>query len=331
MQNDIDHLVERIIQYRKQLTAVEYKRGQFQQDVPAEIWSELIEISHRLEQAEEHVRQTCLGLVGEVNQIRSEIISKLEQYNHWRNQLRQTEEHFLLNIVRPGYQLKLAIRQREKLEIEYQRIYERIQREGYASRVELEGDIHRVLTHDDAASEVQEEVPDETLEQEELLYDVLTKTNVDDVLDSISKDELISEFKRVVMPKIHPDTSETPPEVFITVYEALKREDPLLMDAYIVEYRGEIQPEQEEDVLETLDKTKGFWKRYQRIFVLLERRLDQLKKDLTMQELENPAKILEKLEHQRQEILARIHSEAEQILYWREKIEDLVKEYSENS
>ena len=331
MQDENNRLVELVIQLRKQLAAAETRRGLYQQDVPTEVWTAFVEISLRLEQAEEQVRKTCHGLAGEVNQIRCEIMDKLEQYNHWRRQMRQTEEHFLLNIVRPGYQLKLATRQREKLESEYQRIYNSIQREEYSNRIDLDADIHRVLAHDDATAAVHEEIPDETLEQEKRLYDVITNANVDDVVDVISRDEIIKEFKRVVIPKIHPDTSDAPADVFINVYEVFKKEDPLLMEAYIVKYRGEIQPETDENVLEVLDQTNSIWKRYQRVLIQLERRFNQLKEDLTSIELDNPAKVLQKLEHQRQEILDRILREAEQILFWREKIAGLAKEYSENN
>lgn len=330
MQNNINRQVGLVIECRKQLAGVEAKRGKYQQDVPADIWKEFVEISRRLEKAEEVVRQTCHSLAGEVNGIRSEVVAKLKQYNQWRKKIRQIEEQFLASIIRPGYQLKLATRQREKLEREYQRIYDKIHREEYPTRVELEQDIHRVLAFDDAASEAEPEIPDENLEQEEYLYDLLTKTSVDDVIDAISQEELVTEFKRVVIPKIHPDTSDTPPETFITVYEAFKKADPLLMEAYIVEYRGEVQPEEEEDVIGDLDRINGFWKRYQRLLVLLERRFSQLLQELTQQELENPEKILEKFEGQRQEIISRIQSEADQIIYWREKIERLTNIYSEN-
>lgn len=330
MQNNIDRQVGLVIEFRKQLAAVETKRGKYQQDVPADIWKEFVEISRRLEKAEEVVRQTCHSLAGDVNGIRDEVVAKLEQYNQWRKKIRQIEEQFLASIIRPGYQLKLATRQREKLERDYQRIYDKIHREEYATQVELEQDIHRVLAFDDAASEAEPEIPDENLEQEEYLYDLLTKTSVDDVIDAISQEELVMEFKRVVIPKIHPDTSDTTPETFITVYEAFKKADPLLMEAYIVEYRGEVQPEEEKDVIGDLDRINGFWKRYQRLLVLLERRFSRLLQELTQQELENPEKILEKFEGQRQEIISRIQSEADQIIYWREKIERLTNIYSEN-
>ncbi len=327
MQNHIDRQVEQVIQYRKRLTAVESRRRQFASEVPKQIWQEFVELSRQLEQAEQTIRQTCQQLTLDTNQLRAEIIAKLKAYNHWRNQTRQIEEQFLLNIVRPGYQLKHAIRQRELLEQTYQRIYNEIQSEGYASKEELEADIRRVLAFDETASEVQEEAPDDTLEQEEALYDTLVNIQVDDVEEAISRETLIKDFKRIVIPKIHPDTSDTPNEVFINVYEVYKREDPLLMEAYIAEYRGDIQTEQAEDVLEGLNLIRAYLKQYQRLLIRLERKFARLIHQLTPEELDNPEDLKHKFENQRLEIIQRIQREAEMILFWREKIENLANLY----
>ena len=59
----------------------------------------------------------------------------------------------------------------------------------------------------------------------------------------------------------------------------------------------------------------------------LRERVERLKADLTAEEVEDPEKLRQNLLRQRQEILARIQSEAEGILDWRAKIEGLVKEY----
>ena len=325
MQNSIDRQVEQVIQYRKQFSAVESKRRQFTGEVPKHIWQEYVDLSRLLEGAEEQIRQTCRQLTTEANQLRLKIMAKLKAYDHWRNQTRQIEEQFLTNIVRPGFQLKHAIRQRELLEQTYQRIYNKLQGGGYASQEELDAEIRRALTHDEAASEVQEEVPDDTSEQEEALYDTLVNITADDVEEAISREALIKEFKRVVIPKIHPDTSDTSNEVFINVYEVYQRGDPLLMEAYIAEYRGEIQTMQGEDVLADLNHIQTCMKQYQRLLIRLERRFDRLKQQLTPEELDHPTDLKQKFEHQRQEIIQRIQQEAEKILYWREKIESLAK------
>jgi hypothetical protein len=329
MRNAFEEQVEHVIQCRQQLDEVEARRGQYEQNVPTEIWQALAEVSLRLEQAEEKVRQICRELAGEVNQARLEIVSTLEQYNAWREQMRRVEDSFLANILRPGHHLKQAIRQREHLEGEYRRILAGIQREAYPSQQELEADIRLVLGQDEATSGTEAEDVDEEELQDEDLLGKLEEATVEDVVEAISREELVKEFKRVVLPKVHPDTSNTPVEVFKTVYEVYKKRDPLLMEAYIVEYRGEIQPDQEADPLDSLNQMQKSRERILRLFARLQRRVDRLKQDLTAQEKQDPGSVQENLQQQRQEILARIQSEAEQILHWRDKIEGLVKKYLE--
>lgn len=329
MQDAIQRQIESVIQCRRHLAEVESKRGQYKQNVPAEIWQEFVEVSHRLEQAEEKVRQTCQELAGDVNQIRAEIASTMEQYNHWREQMRQAEDLFLMNIVRPGRRLKQAIRQREYLEREYQRINTGIKREGYANLLELETDIHRVLTHGDTSFKAEAERSDDEFPQDEYLFKSFDDITVDDLVEAISKEELVREFKRVVLPAVHPDTSDTPAEVFNTVHKAYKKGDYLLMEAYIVEYRGEIRSDTIIDPLESLDEVLKIQQRYQRLSARMQRRVGRLKQDLTTQEMEDPGKMQEKMQRQRQEIIVRIQTEAEQILLWRAKIESLMQNYRE--
>lgn len=327
MQDSIKRLIESVVQYRKHLAEVESRRGQYKKNVPAEIWQQLADVSHRLEQAEENVRRTCREVAASVNQTRADITATLEEFTRWREQMRQVEDLFLANIVRPGHHLKRAIRQREYLQQEYHRILAGIQREGYASQQQLEADVHGVLTDEDMAFDAQAESPDEDLPQDEDIFETFDEVSVDDLVEAFSKEELVKEFKRVVLPKVHPDTSNTPPEVFKTVYEVYKKRDFLLMEAYIAEYQEELQLEQDADPLESLDQVLNTQRSYLRLHARLQRRVDRLKQDLPTQEMQDPVNLQEKMLQQRQEILARIRSEAEQILLWREKIEGLVKVY----
>jgi phosphoglycolate phosphatase-like HAD superfamily hydrolase len=101
------------------------------------------------------------------------------------------------------------------------------------------------------------------------------------------------------------------------------------MEAYIVEYRGEVQPDQEADPLESLDQVRKTQEHTQRLAARLQRRVERLKQDLSVQEKDDPKSLWENMQLQLQEILVRIRSEAEQILHWRDKIEDLTQVYRE--
>lgn len=316
-----------IVQLRRQLLDLETRRSQYQQNVPMEIWQQLTEVSHALVQAEQRMVEICQQIAAEVNQIRDEVIATLSEYNHWREQMREIEVLFLANIVRPGHHLKRAIRQREHLESEYRRIYISIQQGNFATQQELETEIRHVLAQSDVAVEILEEDQDEEWLDKEKPAGSLTEISVDDLVEAISIEELIKEFKRVVLPKVHPDTSNTPTEVFKTVFEVYKACDPILMEAYIIEYRGEIQPKVDADPLKELDQLLNTQQRHQRLSMRLQRRVDRIKQELTPQEIDNPEKVQDKMKQQRQEILDRIQAEAEQILYWRDKIESLLRFY----
>jgi hypothetical protein len=222
------------------------------------------------------------------------------------------------------------MQQREYLEVEYHRMYKKILRAGYTDQVDLEQEIRHAIstakaekdqTYEEYQDQIQEDVP-------KLAHPWM---NVDELMEEISKEELIKEFRRVVIPAIHPDTSNTPAEVFTTVYDVYKKEDTLMMEAYIIQYRGVIVVDADADPLENLDRLSELLKRYQRIAARLQRSVDAIKTEIATLELEHPEKVQDNMRMQRQEILKRIQSESEQILYWREQIEGLVKVFQTQS
>ncbi|OGO12602.1 MAG: hypothetical protein A2Y53_07865 [Chloroflexi bacterium RBG_16_47_49] len=325
MEEDIHHYEKQIILLRKQLADLEVKRSQYQSNVPSEIWQVLADVSYRLEQAEQKVKRFNQEIIGDLNYARAQIIAFLEEFMHLQEQIRHIEDQFMVNIVRPGYHLKKAVRQREYLEGEYHRMRKKILRAGYGDLLELEQEIRRVISAGKAEEEAQSYEEYEEQIQEENPSPAYQWMDVDDLLDIISKEELLKEFKRVVLPATHPDTSTTPVDVFITVNEVYKKEDLLLMEAYIIEYRGEITTGEGADPLEDLDRASELLKRYQRVTVWMERRVARVKEEISTQELDHPEKVQDNMQIQRQEILNRIQHESEQILYWREQIEGLVK------
>ena len=327
MQEAYQRQVESVIHYRRQLAEVEARRARYPQAVPEPLWQELADVSYKLEQAEQRVRQTCQEVAAQVNQARAAVMALLTEYNAWRERMRQVEELFLANILRPGRHLKQAVHQRQLLQREYQRMRAAIQREGYADQQALEADIRQVLERGDLALDAPAEPPQDEPAPDEAPAERLARLNVDDLLEAISREELVKEFKRVVLPAIHPDTSSTSPEVFKAVFEVYQKGDWLLMEAYILEYRGQVEAERDTDPLECLDELLKTQEQCQRLLQNLQERVERLKADLTAEEVEDPEKLRQNLLRQRQEILARIQSEAEGILDWRAKIEGLVKEY----
>lgn len=327
MEHTIRVIIERVVRFRRQLNELENKRAQYGSDVPKDIWEELIQVSRSLDREEGKALAAVRVKTKYINDLRTKIVETLDQYNHWREQMREVEKLFLTNIVRPGYRLKQAVRQREHLEEEYRRIRRRVENESYEGLEELEIDIRGVLTHSDTAFEAdQESFEDEVLKEKEFLP-MPDEIDVDDIVDEFEKDNLVSDFKRVVLPSVHPDTSDTSEDVFQNVFEVYERRDYVLMEAYTVQYKGEIEPDPEEDPIEFLEETGDYQERLQRLLGRLKRRVEHLIRDLTPKELEDPDHLREEFHQQREEIRQRTQEESESILRLRGELQDLIQLY----
>jgi hypothetical protein len=330
MENKNQPLRDQIIQLRKRLAELEKQRSQGDFASHPEIWNVFLTYSTNLEKAEQTVSSQNIKILDEIQQLRNNIRETLSEFNHWRLQIRNTEKVFLTNILRPGYVLKQAIRQRKFLEQEYARMLSGIERYQYPAADVLNEDIRQVLNHGKTAFEADEESLRDELIAESENQRIAEDYDLEEMEEEFNKEQLIRDFKRTVLPGIHPDTSDTPEEIFRTVYEVYKRKDYLLMEAYIVEYSDETSIEPDQDVLEVQDKLQEQASLYHRLFERLKRRMAFVKKELTPQELDDPEKLESNLQEQKQEIQKRIQVETEKIFSIIEKIEGLKQYYRDH-
>ena len=327
MENENHQIRDQLIQLRKQLAELEARRMRGDLSSHPEIWNDFLILSTNLERAEQRVSNQNQKISDEIGQLRINIRKTLSEYNHWRLQMRNSEKLFLANILRPGYVLKQAIRQRQFLEQEYCRMLARIERYQYDSLEVLNEDIRRVRNHGETAFKADEESLKDELIAEQENRRIPEYYGLEEMELEFNKDQLIRDFKRTVLPAIHPDTSNTPEEVFRTVYEVFERKDYLLMEAYVVEYSGDDSFDPDQDVLETQDALETQASLYHRLFERLKRRTAFLKKELTPQEMDDPEKLENNLQAQKLEIQKRIQSETEKIFAIIEKIEALKQSY----
>ena len=258
MENEKDKLRDQIVQLRKQLAELEARRIRGDLTSHPGIWNDFLTYSTNLEKAEQSITNQNNKILDEIYQLRNNIRKTLSEFNHWRLQMRNSEKLFLSNILRPGYVLKQAIRQRKFLEQEYNRILAGIERYQYTSLEVLNEDIRQVLNHGETAFEADEESLKDEIIAEEKNRRIPENFGLEEMEETFNKDQLIRDFKRTVLPAIHPDTSDTPEEVFRTVYEVFERKDYLLMEAYVVEYSDEATIEPDRDVLEVQDKSVSY-------------------------------------------------------------------------
>lgn len=325
MVTGIEKQIQNVVQCRKHLAEIESKYHTQQAPGSNEQSSkDLMDAIQRLEKAENQVKQTCTLHQEHIRILREQIISLHEKYNILHKQMSEIEDLFLVNVIRPGNNWRQAIRQREYLEKEYKRIHAAIAQEQYTDPQDIEADIQHVLTHAEAIVKAAMKKSDEELMEEENPVKRIEEVTIDDVFDAISIEKLLHDFKHLVLPAVHPDTSDSSPEVFNTAFDVYKKKDFLLMEAYLVKYRGEIELEEGLDVLIELEQILQTEEHYAQILIQFQDRYDRLENDLTTQELNDPNEIQQRLQQQREEILANIKEEAQKILYWREKLEGLL-------
>jgi hypothetical protein len=322
-----DSLRKRIFKLRKKLANLEDKRTKIKAQQENSLWQEFLELSVELDQAEQALIKINHETVVEINHLRTQITGALDEYTHWRKLMRETEISFMANIVRPGFILKQAIRQKAYLEKEYIRIRTGITEGDYESVQALERDIQHVLTHGEHAYDADERSFQDEQSQEMNLVQIARAMDGQTQLADDNEEQIIQSFKRIVLPAIHPDTSETNQETFLTVFEAYTSEDFLLMEAYVAHYRGDFEVDDQSDPIKDQDTLSTYEADYHRLAGRLNRKLQSLQKELTKEELEDPEKLQKNLVQQREELRRLIKDETQIIFELRKKIERLIQFY----
>ena len=331
MEHFIKVILERVARFRSRLNSIESEMDQHGTQKPPKLWNDLVQISTALDREENKAKAALLVKTQQVNDTRGKISETLAEYNRFRELIREIETLFLAYIVRPGYRLKQAVRQREYLSKEYDRLRKGIESGHFSDRVELEAEIGQVLSYGDSAFQAdRESLEDEVLEEAEHLEGVLA-FDVDDLVDEFEKEHLVRDFKRIVLPATHPDTSDSDPEIFKNVYEVYKKRDYLLMDAYITEYQGDYEPDPEEDPVDALEEVCSLQDRLHALLGRLKRRVKRLIKEMTKQALDDPEAVKQQMLVQREEIRDRVQAESEKILDLREKLEELSQLYTDRN
>lgn len=316
---------QQISDLRKKLSELELRRSETDSNSQDAFWQQFVNITLDLDRFEQAVLRVNRSLIEEINQLRQEIIHRLEEYNSWRTKMRKMEKLFAANILRPGFVLQQAIGQKKYLEKQYQRIKTGIIEHCYDSLQDLEADIRAVLLHGEKAFESDQRSYNDTVIQGKSLWELAERLNPQEIEQTYNEDQIVQTFKRIVLPKVHPDTSETSEDIFMTVFDAYQTEDYLLMEAYIVQYRECVEMREAEDPLQVYDRLHPLAGDYHRLAGRLDRRLKALFKELTPAELEDPKNLIRHLTSQRDEIQKLIREESYKISGLREKIDGLTQ------
>ena len=314
-----------ILELRQQLSKLENQRKGSDPDSGSEIWQEFLDLSLELDKCEQAIIGINNEMLEDINHLQERISRKIDEYNHWRQKMREVEKLFLVNILRPGYVLKQARRQRKYLEEAYEDIRTGIIDRRYHSLQEVEVHIRKILVHGEHAFEADSRSFTDEQVQEQNLWQLAEDLDPIMISESQEEDQILQDFKRIVLPAVHPDTSETPKDVFLTVFSAYQAEDYLIMEAYVTKYQGKISIDENDDPLDVERDLMQVQQRYHRLAGRLDRRLSALMKELTREELEDSEKIRDLLLKQREELRELIQRETEKVFDLREKLEGLIQ------
>ena len=316
---------QQILKLRREFTRLEEQRSQCNPVEQAKFSHKIVDICLRMDQIEAALWRINRQMVQEINQLRTEIVSNLNQFNHWRKRMREMDKSFLVNFVRPGFILQQAHHQRKFLEEAYQHLRQAILTGQVNSLHELESEINKALHHADHAYETDQRSFEDQVIKEKNLWEIAKNLDPQQIVEQDEEVQILRAFKKIVLPATHPDTSDTPVETFLTVKEVYENGDFLLMEAYIAQYRGAINIDEASDVLDVQRELEGLIQSYHRLSGRLDRKLNALKKELTPEELEDPQKVTQLLNEQRDELRKLIQVETEKILVLRNQIEGLVQ------
>lgn len=319
----------KISNLRKELAALDEKRMQSPAEEQSKFSQRIVEIGLEIDSIEIRISQENQQAVSLVNELRQKVISALEQFNQWRQKMREMEKLFLVNFVRPGFILKQAVRQREYLESALLQLRTRIANHEIHSLSELQNEIRKVLSHADHGFQADQRSFEDEVVQQESFWKLIEEIDPQQIVEEINEDQIARDFKRIVLPAVHPDTSDTPVETFLTVKEVYEEGDYLLMEAYVAQYRGEMTVDEGADSLEWQETLEEREREYQSLSSRLDRRLTALKKEMTPAELDDPEKVEELLHQQRDEIRGLIQVETEKIFNLRKLIMELVQLFLE--
>jgi hypothetical protein len=248
--------------------------------------------------------------VREIDKVRARVVLALDEYIGLSDRMRRLEAAFSVQVLHTAARLHETIARRRKLEAEYERIRRKLDGGGYASAEALYEDVCEALVtveteHPDAGTGGE---PDPgagagTDVDSDAGVDRSALAEDEKELDAAVKARIVRDFKRIVLPNVHADTSDTPYAIFDVAHSAYKARDYTLMEAFVIRFR--ILPEQEADV--HLPQYLAAERR-------LDRRLRRLRQAATFDELNDTEEAAnQRMREQSEEFRRAIDAEAERL------------------
>jgi hypothetical protein len=249
------------------------------------------------------------AIVRETKDVREAVVSMLEMYLELSAKMQEFEDIFSIKILSAAAELFAIRTRRKRLEIAVRRIQTRHADGEYGSEDELKDDIETALEFPDVVEDptAMEAPPDGDGAE----------------LDAITKERIHRAFRRIVLPRVHSDTSDADVSEFEVAWSAYKSRDYTLMEAFVIRYQDDIGVSEGDRRL-TPAELRERLKAYQKAHRRLDRRLAVLQQEVTVAEIKAPEWARERIEVQAEKFRQSILEEAERIRDLEEALESLL-------
>jgi len=251
--------------------------------------------------------------------VRELVVTALAQYLELSVKMREFEEIFGNQVLGAASELLVLREKCKRLEMEYHRIEGGISRGRYRSLDEIQSDVDKALALPDIddldgpAQRADSGGPKDPSDSE--------------YFDEAAKARIVRAFRRIVLPNVHPDTSSSEYADFEFAYSAYKNMDYTLMEALTIRYCGEVDLEQDGQLL-TLMQLKARLNDYRAAYGRLDLRLRILQQNASPAELNVPEQAKQRMVEQRELFHQAIIAEAEKESDLQSRLRALVDDYS---
>lgn len=250
------------------------------------------------------------AIVRETKEVQAAVVSALREYLELTERMREFEDTFSAQVLSAAGELFHLRTHRKRLEAAYRRIWAKRENGEYGDDEDIAKDV---------ASALEFPEPDEAGP-----FAGTGEPVRDEELDAVTRERIYRAFRRIVLPRVHADTSDADASEFEVAYAAYESRDYTLMAAFIITYAGEIGLEQDGEVLNharlaaRLADFRAARKR-------LDARLQVLRQEITSIEVRAPDQARERMAKQGERLRRAITEESERIRELERRLELLAR------
>ncbi|HEX6472985.1 MAG TPA: hypothetical protein VF069_28100 [Streptosporangiaceae bacterium] len=254
------------------------------------------------------------AIVRETKDVQDAVVSALIQYLELSERMREFEDAFSAQILSTAGELFMMRTKRKQLEAAYDRIRKKMNNGEYGDDGEIREDVDAALQFLDIEADALDAVPGE--------QNRTSGWTDSDELDTATKERIYRAFRRIVLPRVHSDTSDADVSEFEVAFFAYQSRDYTVMEAFVIRYRENIGLEEDGQLL-TLAQLTTRLKEYQSAQKRLDNRLRVMHKEVTSAEIKAPEQARKRMEEQGEKFRQAIMDEAAKLRGLQESLESL--------